>query len=170
MLEHIFRNMDDIRIFDLMTEFPEKDIPEKEIVEDNLSLGVVDINDIIDMLDYGEYKRIEVEDSIDHLVRSQILCIKKIRIEGKTGCRICKWTDKLKLPRIGDHKSHKPEEISVGEVNNFCMKDNELTQLLRAAAFKHVMMMLDDEIEKEEIEKDKIEKDNIEEGKTEKDK
>lgn len=147
MLEHIFRNMNDIRVFDLMTEFPEKDIPEQETTEDHLNLGVVDIDDIMGMLDYGEYKRIEIEDSIDHLVRSQILGIKKIKVEGKSGCKVCKWTDKLKIPRIGDHKSHKPEEISVGEINNFCMKDSNITQLLRAAAFQHIMIMLESEIE-----------------------
>lgn len=147
MLEHIFRNMNDIRVFDLMTEFPEKDIPEQETTEDHLNLGVVDIDDIMEMLDYGEYKRIEIEDSIDHLVRSQILGIKKIKVEGKSGCKVCKWTDKLKIPRIGDHKSHKPEEISIGEINNFYMKDSNITQLLRAAAFQHVMIMLESEIE-----------------------
>lgn len=146
MLEHIFRNINDIRIFDLMTEFPEKDIPEKDTTEDHLSLGVLDIDDIMDMLEYNEYKRIEIEDSIEHLVRSQILGIKKIKIEGKSGCRICKWTDKLKIPRIGEHKSHKPEEISIGEIDNYFMKDNDLSQLLRAAAFQHVMMMLESEI------------------------
>lgn len=146
MLEHIFRNINDIRIFDLMTEFPEKDIPEKDTTEDHLSLGVLDIDDIMDMLEYNEYKRIEIEDSIEHLVRSQILGIKKIKMEGKTGCRTCKWTDKLKVPRIGEHKSHKPEEISIGEIDNYYMIDNDTTQLLRAAAFQHVMIMLESEI------------------------
>lgn len=148
MLEHIFRNINDIRVFDLMTEFPEKDIPEKETTDDHLDLGVIDTNDIMSMLDYNEYKRIEIEDSIEHLVRSQILGIKKIKVEGKSGCKICKWTDKLKMPRIGEHKYHKPEEISIGEIDNYFMKDNDVTQLLRAAAFQHIMIMLDNEIKK----------------------
>lgn len=144
MLEHMFRNINDIRIFDLMTDFPEEDISED--TADEYHLGAVDINDIMNMLDYSEYKRIEVEDSVDHLVRKEILGIKKIKIEGKTGCKVCKWTDKFKIPRVGDHKSHKPEDIDVGDIDNYFMKYNDITRLLRSAVFQHVTLTLEKEI------------------------
>ena len=41
MLEHIFRNINDIRIFDVMTEFISDDC-------------TVDIDEIMDMLEYPE--------------------------------------------------------------------------------------------------------------------
>lgn len=144
MLEHIFRNINDIRIFDTMTDFPEEDVTEDPA--DGFHIGTVDTNEIMSLLDYPEYKRIEVEDSIDHLVREEILGIKKIRIEGKTGCKVCKWTDKFKIPRIGEHKSHKPEYVDVGEIDNYFMKDNDITQLLRTAVFHHVTIILEKEI------------------------
>ena len=144
MLEHIFRNINDIRIFDLMTDFPEEDITEVTVEE--LNLGTVDINDIMNMMDYPEYKRIQVIDSVDHLVREEILGIKTFKIEGKTGCEVCKWTDKFKIPRVGDHKSHKPEEINMGDIDNYFMKDNDITRLLKSAVFQHVTLTLEKEI------------------------
>lgn len=144
MLEHIFRNINDIRIFDLMIDFPEEDITEDAV--DGFHLGTIDIDEIMNMLDYTEYKKIEVEDSVEHLVKNEILGITKIKIEGKTGCKVCKWTDKLKIPRIGEHKSHKPEEVSIGEIDNYFVKDNGLTQLLRAAVFHHITITLEKEI------------------------
>lgn len=144
-LEHIFRNANDIRVFDLMTDFPEEDII--DTLSDVLSdLGTVDIDDMMNILDYPEYKRIEVEDSVEHLVKNEILGIKKIKIEGKTGCKVCKWTDKFKIPRIGEHKSHKPEQIDIGDIDNYFMKDNNLTRLLRAAVFHHVAITLEKEM------------------------
>jgi len=100
MLEHIFRNINDIRVFDIMTEFVSSD-------------STVDIDDIMDMLEYPEYKRIEVEDSVDYLMRQHILSIAQKKLEGKTGCKICSYLDKFKVPRIGEHKTHLPEQTNI---------------------------------------------------------
>lgn len=143
MLEHIFRNINDIRVFDLMTDFPEEDI--KEGSDEEFHLGIVDTSDIMNMLDYPEYKRIEVIDSINHLVREEILGVKQIKIEGKTGCEVCKWTDKFKIPRVGGHKSHKPEEVNIGDIDNYFMKYNDITRLLRSAVFQHITLTLEKE-------------------------
>jgi len=145
MLEHIFRNINDIRVFDLMTDFPEEDIIDT-LSDISSDLGTADIDDMMNMLDYPEYKRIEVEDSVEHLVKNEILGIKKVKIEGKTGCKICKWTDKFSIPRIGEHKSHKPEQIDIGDIDKYFMKDNNLTQLLRSAVFHHVAITLEKEM------------------------
>ena len=144
MIEHIFRNINDIRVFDLMTEFPEEDVTEGP--DEELHLGTLDTNDIMNMLDYPEYKRIEVVDSVDHLIREEILGVKKIKIEGKTGCEICKWRDKFKIPRVGEHKSHKPEEVNTGDIDNYFMKENDLTRLLRTAVFHHITISLEKKI------------------------
>ncbi len=162
MLEHIFRNINDIRVFDLMVDFV---IDEEEqgdidkIPDESIEDDVVDIDEIMDMLDYGEYKRLEVEDSVDHLVRQKVLGIRKIKVESSTGCKICMYADKLKIPRIGDHKSHIPEQTSIGYVDNYYMKMNAITDGLRSAAFSHIFLTLDDEL-KENENKDKNEDDN----------
>ena len=99
------------------------------------------------MLDYREYKRIGMEDSLDHLVKQKILGIKKVKMEGITGCKICKYADKLHIPRIGEHKTHFAEEVSIGYIDNYYMKMNEITNGLRSAAFAHVFLTIEDQIE-----------------------
>lgn len=150
MLEHIFRNIDDIRIFDVMVEFVlEEDEAKADInkVLDSVSMNIIDTDGIMDMLDYNEYKRAGVEDSLGHLVRQKILGIKKVKMEGTTGCKICKYTDKFSVPRIGEHKEHTAEEVSIGYIDNYYMKMNEITNGLRSAAFAHVFLTLQDDIE-----------------------
>ena len=127
MLEHIFRNINDIRVFDVMTEFVSSDC-------------TMDIDEIMDMLEYPEYKRIEVEDSVDYLVRQHILSIVQRKEEGKTGCKICKYLDKFKIPRMGEHKTHMPEQTSIGFINEYYMKDNPITQSLIRAIYAHVFI------------------------------
>ncbi len=162
MLEHIFRNINDIRIFDLMVDFvidKEKQEDVDKIPDESIEDDVVDIDVIMDMLDYREYKRLEVEDSVDHLVRQKVLGIRKIKVEGSTGCKICMYADKLKIPRIGSHKSHVSEQTSIGYVDNYYMKTNAITNGLRSAAFSHIFLTLDNEL-KENENKDKNEDDN----------
>lgn len=127
MLEHIFRNINDIRVFDVMTDFVSSDC-------------TMDIDEIMDILEYPEYKRIEVEDSVDHLVRQHILSTVQKKEEGKTGCNICKYLDKFNIPRMGEHKTHVPEQTSIGFVNEYYMKDNPITQSLRSAVFANVFI------------------------------
>lgn len=145
MLEHIFRNINDIRVFDIMTEFVSSEC-------------TIDIDEIMDMLEYPEYKRIQVEDSVDHLVRQHILSTVQKKVEGKTGCNICKYLDKFKIPRMGEHKTHVPEEVSIGFVDEYYMKDNHITQALRGAVFAHVFTVEG----LEEYIKDKVASDMIE--------
>lgn len=147
MIEHIFRNINDIRVFDIMTEFAADDNKVEET-------DAADIDEIMDMLEYNEYKRAEVEDSVDHLVRNEILGIKKVEVEGKSGCKICKWADKLGLPRMGEHVTHRPEEVNVGELHNYYMRNNQLTELLRSAVFQHVFMMVEKEDKEEKFKKE----------------
>lgn len=127
MLEHIFRNINDVRIFDVMTEFVSSDI-------------TVDIDEIMDMLEYPEYKRIQIEDSIDYLVRQHILGIIQKKEEGKTGCNICKYLDKFNIPRMGEHKTHIPEQKSIGFVDEYYMIDNPITKSLISAIYAHVFI------------------------------
>lgn len=150
MLEHIFRSIDDIRIFDVMVEFVLDEDEEKADINnalDSVSMNIIDIDEIMDMLEYNEYKRVGVEDSLDHLVRQKILGIKKVKMEGLTGCKTCKYTDKLHVPRIGEHKSHIAEEVSIGYIDNYYMKMNGITNGLRSAAFAHVFLTIEDQIE-----------------------
>lgn len=129
MLEHIFRNINDIRVFDVLDMM---NVIDKEYT--------VDIDDILDVLDYGESERIQIEDSIEHLIKSKILEIVEEEVTGWTGCRTCLYTDKLKLPRLGEHKKHKPYEVSKGNIDKYYIVDNDVTWALKTAVFKNVMM------------------------------
>lgn len=142
MIEHIFRNINDIRVFDLMSEYLYHEEEIKEFTDDK---GTLDVDDIINLLEYGEYKRIEVEDSVEHLVRNEILRLKKIEVKGYTGCKTCSWTDKLKLPRIGKHKTHFEYEERTGFINNYYMIRNETTESLIRAVFSHVYLTCEQE-------------------------
>lgn len=155
MLEHIFRNINDIRVFDVMVDFvlgEEEEKREVNEISDLIDMNIIDTDEIMDILEYREYKRIEIEDSLEHLARQKILGIKKVKMEGKTGCKICKYAEKLKIPRIGDHKRHLPEETSMGYMDNYYMKTNEITNGLRSAAFAHVFLAFEDKIEEKENE------------------
>ena len=150
MLEHIFRNINDIRIFDVMVDFVLDEEKEKhidEISDESIEKDIVSMDEIMDLLDYDYYKRLETEDSVDHLVRQKILGVRKVKMEGRTGCKICKYADKLHIPRVGEHKAHVSEQVSIGHVDNYYMKVNEITSGLRSAAFAHVFLSLDDQIE-----------------------
>ena len=156
MLEHIFRNINDIRVFDVMVEFILNEEDEKKDFEELSKLDKIDFIDfdgIRDMLEYPEYKRIELEDSLDHLVRQKILGIKKEKMEGTTGCKVCKYAERLKIPRMGEHKKHIPEEVSIGYRDNYYMKMNEITNGLRSGAFAHIFLTLEDEIDKIDADK-----------------
>lgn len=161
MIEHIFRNINDIRVFDIMVEFVLGEEEEKkEVNELNLKeTNIIDFDGIMDMLSYKDYKRIEVEDSLDHLVRQKILGIKKVKTEGSTGCKICKYAEKLKIPRMGEHKKHIPEEKSIGYIDNYYMITNGITNGLRSAAFAHIFLSIEDEID--EIDEIDINKEDV---------
>lgn len=135
MIEHIFRNINDIRVFDLMTEFIPKD---EKVVNDH---EAVDIDEIMNLLEYNEYKHIEIEDSVEHLVRQQILGIKKVEVEGTNGCKICRYMEKLKLPKFGEHLTHVSEHKNKGTIDNYYMKDNPITESLRHAIYSHVFIV-----------------------------
>ena len=132
MLEHIFRNLNDIRVFDLMTEFDENDY--------------IEICSILELLEYNESDRIQIEDSIEHLIKEQVLNVKQIKEETKTGCKICKITDRLGLPRFGSHTSHVAEKKGLGNVNTYYMQDNGITRALRTATFAHISLTLEEKI------------------------
>lgn len=154
MLEHIFRNISDIRIFDLMTDYV-LDKYEKEELDESLNESLVnnkiltcnDVNtvntdEIMELLDYNEYKRIEAQDSLDHLVRQKILGIRKIRMDATTGCEICKYSDKFGYERLYGHRDHVAEQINVEYVNNYYMENNRTTGLLRNAIFNHILTIV----------------------------
>lgn len=138
MLEHIFRNINDIRVFDLMVEFDKDD--------------EITVNDMLELLDYREADRIQIEDSVQHLIKEQILDIKQKEVEAVTGCRICKLIDKLKLPRIKSHKAHVPERTEICNIDTYFIKDNDMTRALKTAAFTHITLTLEQYINKKEPE------------------
>lgn len=128
MLEHIFRNIYDIRIFDLMSDFDSSDC-------------ALDIDEIMNLLEYPDYEHIQVEDSVEHLVRQHILSVVQTKLDGKTGCKVCKYLDKLKIPRTGVHRTHIPETSSVGFVDGYYMTDNNITRSLKSAVFAHIAIV-----------------------------
>ena len=117
-MEHIFRNLNDIRVFDIMTDM-EEDNP-------------LDTHDILELLDYPERENIQIQDSIDHLVREQILSIKLVPEETSTGCEICKEG----VPRLEGHESHKPLKTEMVEMEKYYFAKNDLTNLLVSTVFQ----------------------------------
>ena len=122
MLENIFRNITDIRVFDIFyVEYSDCE--------------PVDIDDIMKSLEYPYVMRIQVEDSVDHLVKEKILEQTYVKVEGHSGCRTCLYTDKLHLPRVGEHKKHVPFEINHDKFPHYRLLDNEITKHLFLAVF-----------------------------------
>ena len=117
-MEHIFRNLNDIRVFDIMIDM-EEDNP-------------LDIHEILELLDYPERENIQIQDSIDHLVREQILSIKFVPEETYTGCEICKEG----VPRLEGHESHKPLKMEIVKMEKYYFIKNDLTSLLVSAVFQ----------------------------------
>lgn len=117
-MEHIFRNLTDIRVFDIMIDM-EEDNP-------------LDTHDILDLLDYPDRENIQIQDSIDHLVKEKILSIKLIPEETYTGCEECK----VGKPRLKGHEFHKPQEMEIVNMEKYYFAKNDLTNLLVAAVFQ----------------------------------
>lgn len=144
MLEHIFRNITDIRVFDIFyVEYSDCEL--------------VDIDDIMKSLECPEVMHIQVEDSIKHLVEEKILEMEYVKLEGCSGCRTCTWTDKLHLPRVGEHKKHKPFDVRHDDFPYYRLADNEITKHLFLAVFNNCMSTCDDvqkELDKEELDKE----------------
>lgn len=135
MLEHIFRNINDIRVFDLFyVEYCDGE--------------EVDIDDILKGLELNEIEHIQIEDSVEHLTKCKILEEIYKPIEGSTGCRVCLWLDKYKLPRIGDHKNHEPYEKIEHNFPYYKIACNELTNNLFKALFEYIKLYSED-IQKE---------------------
>jgi len=139
MLEHIFRNINDIRVFDVFyCEYCEGE--------------EVDIDDILKSLEYKECEYIQIEDSIKHLTECKILEKVYNKLEGWTGCRTCLYTDKFKLPRIGEHKKHQPFKKTEDEFPYYRIACNSITKYLYRAMFEYLKMYGEDvqkEIENE---------------------
>jgi hypothetical protein len=140
MLEHIFSNITDIRVFDIFyVKYSDRE--------------PVDINDIMKSLEYPEAMYIQVENSIKHLVKEKILEQIYVKVEGWGGCRTCLYTDKLHLPRVGEHKKHVPFGIRHSNFPYYRLLDNEITKHLFLACFNSSLETANDiqkEIEKED--------------------
>jgi len=122
-LEHIFRNITDIRVFDIISCL---DTPE----------SASDIDEIIDLMDYNRCEQIQVQDSIDHLVKKKIIKIIKIPVKASTGCERCKESDEAGLPRDITHETHASyREFTVTEYR-YCFEINKLTFLLTGAVLE----------------------------------
>lgn len=135
MLEHIFRNINDIRVFDAFyVEYCDGE--------------EVDIDNILQSLEYKESERIQIEDSVEHLVNSKILEKVNTKVEGWSGCRTCLWMDKFRIPRIGDHKNHKSFENHESIFPKYRIAINDINNYLYKALFEY-MKMYSEEIEKE---------------------
>lgn len=113
-LEHIFRNLNDIRLFDVMSDL----IGEK---------SAVDIDFILELLDYPQREFIQIEDSIKHLVETKILGIHLSPEETTTGCYICRQTDESLITRCEGHENHVLQKTEIVNVENYYMLSNNLT-------------------------------------------
>lgn len=118
MLEHIFRNLTDIRVFDIF-------YVECVFLDDSL-----DIDQVLDYLDYPQREYIQVEDSINHLVRQKILKVVSKKAITSSGCKTCTLLDTIGFPRFGDHKNHVPYEEKEIDVPSYANAENKTTKYL----------------------------------------
>ncbi len=131
MLEHIFRNINDIRVFDVFyVEYYDNE--------------EVDIDDILKSLEYTEIEHIQIEDSIEHLTKCKILEKVYNKLEGYSGCKTCLYTDKFKLPRVGEHKKHQPFNKIESDFPYYRIACNDLTNYLCKAMFEYSKMYGED--------------------------
>jgi len=127
MIEHVFRNLTDIRVFDVFyCEYCDGE--------------EVDVNEILEILEYPRCEYIQIKDSVEHLVKQHILEKVYNKIEGYCGCRTCLYTDKLKLPRLGEHKSHTPYEKVETEFPCYRIAINDVTNYIWKALFEHMRL------------------------------
>lgn len=119
-LEHIFRNLNDIRVFDMMTDFNDIDYP-------------VSIDDILEILSYPQREIIQIEDSVRHLISQQILKIVLVPEETTTGCKDCKSG----IPRKKGHEFHKIYEIKTVNDVKYYMDNNNCTRFLVSAVMQN---------------------------------
>ena len=142
-MEHIFRDPNDIRVFDLFSEMGfNKD-------------EAIDIHDVIKLLECGEIERIQIEDSVDHLVREQVLTIELVDEKWTNGCRICSLTDKAGFLRLPGHKSHIPEETGTSKIEHYYLSDNNLAKCLTAAVMESSWLEAEKIMKEEDITKDR---------------
>ena len=130
-MEHIFRNLNDIRVFDLFSDMG---------YGENYSIN---IHEVIELLECGEIERIQIEDSVDHLVREQILSIELIDQEWTTGCKDCCETDRLNLPRHSGHETHKPIETGTSKIEHYYLSDNKMVICLTVAVMESSFLKAD---------------------------
>lgn len=123
-MEHIFRNLNDIRVFDALAGFTKKE-------------DAVHIDDIMEILELPQREQIQIEDSTMHLVEQRILEIVYSPEEYSSGCKTCKKTDDAGLPRKKRHKGHEPIEYGIEQVETYYLADNDLTKLLVSAVFEN---------------------------------
>lgn len=117
-MEHIFRNLNDIRVFDLFSEL----IIGKE--------ESINIHRVTELLECGEIERIQIEDSVDHLVREQILSIELVDEEWTTGCELCAAADKTCTSRWSGHESHEPARTGTSKIEHYYLSDIDITKCL----------------------------------------
>lgn len=147
-LEHIFRNLNDIRVFDLIAEMQLK----KE--------EAIDVDEIIDLLECGEKERIQVDDSINHLVREHILSVSHKGAKWTSGCKLCSELDGCGIRRWPGHESHKVYEEGIVETEEYYLANNDLTKFLMFAVIEASFLSVE-EIENKKKIKDKIDMQNL---------
>lgn len=122
MIEHIFRNINDIRVFDVFGTYGSNSEP-------------VEIEDVLNVLGYGYTEKIQIEDSVEHLVRQKIIEIEYSIHKSYTGCKRCYYTDKIGWTRIDTHKTHVPLEEISSEYPTYKLATNDVVQCLLTAMY-----------------------------------
>lgn len=137
-LEHILRNLNDIRVFDL---FSSCQLDKK---------NPVDIDEILEMLEYPYREYIQIEDSVNHLVEEELLAKSYNEIETTTGCLKCSCCDKSGLSRLPGHETHKPEIRSIEKIPCYYLNGNSKTGCYLVSAVMASSFRVAEQIEKEE--------------------
>lgn len=127
MLEHIFRNLNDIRVFDAL-DSSNPFAPE----------SAMDIDEILYTLELPWREAIQIEDSLEHLCREKIAMRVIAKEEVYTGCEDCREFELFGIPRPSDHISHVARYTIEVEDIQYQLLDNIVVMYLRLAVFEHI--------------------------------
>lgn len=130
-LEHIFRNLNDIRVFDTMSSC--------QFYRDS----AIKFDLIMSVLDLPQREEIQIQDSIDHLIEQEIIGVTYTDAEYTSGCRICKETDNNNLQRKNEHESHKPEIKGITKIPMYYLLKNKLNFCLTSAVMESSFMSVE---------------------------
>jgi len=85
-------------------------------------------DDIIQLLEYDKHEHMNVQDTLKYLTDKDVLDVVHVEYNERTGCILCKYTDKLGMSRRGEHINHDVRKTTEIVARYYYIKGNELAR------------------------------------------